>query len=198
MRILFLGSADSAILRHLREVESEVTTRGPNDVLEDAALIRRADRIVSHGYRQILPAATLAIAPHRFINCHISLLPWNRGADPNLWSILEGTPKGVSIHVVDPGVDTGDLIAQIPVALEDRDTLATSYQRLQGALADLFRATWPTLATGRASPQPQPEGGNMHRTRDLLTVAHLLTSGWDTPISSLAGRLPPHTGAAHG
>ena len=42
----------------------------------------------------------------------MSYLPWNRGADPNFWSILEDTPKGVTIHIMDESIDTGDILYQ--------------------------------------------------------------------------------------
>lgn len=197
MRVLFLGRGDSPILRHLQDLGSDLRALRPNDVLDDAALVHWADRVVSHGYRRILPTSILAAAPGRFLNCHISLLPWNRGADPNLWSVLEDTPRGVSIHIVDAGIDTGDIVAQRPVALNEGDTLASSYEALQSALADLFRATWPSLATDRLDVRRQADGGNVHRTSDRSTVADLLTDGWDTAVSSLVGRLPSHTGFAH-
>jgi methionyl-tRNA formyltransferase len=197
MRVLFLGRGDSAILDYMRRLGTELRVLGPDDLVDDDRLVRWADRVVSHGYRRIISSSILSAAPGRFLNCHISLLPWNRGSDTNLWSVLEDTPRGVSIHVVDPGVDTGDIVAQRAVALDEGDTLATSYEALQSALADLFRATWPTLAVDRLVGHRQPEGGNVHRTRDRSTVANLLTEGWDTPVSRLLGRLPAHTGAAH-
>ena len=48
---------------------------------------------------------------YRAINLHISYLPWNRGADPNLWSAV-GMPKGVTIHYINDGFDTGDILFQ--------------------------------------------------------------------------------------
>ena len=198
MRVLFLGAPDSRILKYLGESRSDVRVLGPSEDLDDTALVQWAERIVSHGYRRILSPQVLEAAPGRFINCHISLLPWNRGADPNLWSVLEGTPRGVSIHALNAGIDTGDVLAQRRVELDQRDTLASSYEHLQSALVDLFRERWSTFVIDDLVGDRQPDGGNLHRSRDRVSVAHLRTAGWDTPVSSLIGRLPAHTGTAHG
>lgn len=111
MNLLFLGPGESAVLDYLRQVEEEVAvTSDPLTV--EVVERRRPDFVVSHGYRHIIRREVLARLPDRIVNLHISLLPWNRGADPNVWSFLEDTPKGVTIHYVDERVDTGDIIAQ--------------------------------------------------------------------------------------
>jgi methionyl-tRNA formyltransferase len=46
------------------------------------------------------------------INLHIGYLPFNRGFHPNLWSFLENTPSGVTIHEIDKGLNTGPIILQ--------------------------------------------------------------------------------------
>jgi methionyl-tRNA formyltransferase len=122
------------------------------------------------------------------INLHISLLPYNRGADPTLWSVLEDTPAGVTIHYIDEGVDTGDVIAQRPVELTGDDTLATAYAKLQHAMVELFREQWPAISAGTNERAPQPPGGTAHKVADRAAVEHLLTEGWDTPVHALRGR----------
>ena len=64
------------------------------------------------------------------INIHISMLPWNCGADPNFWSWFYATPKGVSIHCIDSGIDTGGLLTQAEIMFPAGETLRTSYDRL--------------------------------------------------------------------
>ena len=51
------------------------------------------DYLISYSYRYILPGVVLNYFNGKAINLHISLLPWNRGADPNIWSFLEDTPN---------------------------------------------------------------------------------------------------------
>ncbi len=52
------------------------------------------------------------------INLHISFLPWNRGAHPNFWSFYDDTPKGVTIHLIDEGIDTGAIIYQKEITFD--------------------------------------------------------------------------------
>lgn len=184
MKILFLGRDDSPILRNLERVERELlATAEPITLDRDWP-----DFIVCHGYRHIIGRDVLAQLPDRIVNLHISLLPWNRGADPNVWSFLEDTPKGVTIHYVDAGIDTGDIIAQKAVEFGPDETLHTSYAKLQDELAVLFAKHWPAIREGRCARRPQEPGGSAHRIRDLDGVQHLLVLGWDTPISQLVGR----------
>jgi methionyl-tRNA formyltransferase len=180
--VLFLGRADSPVLAYLR-ARDDVIALGPS---EPIAPELRARIAVSHGYRLILRGDVLERLPA--INLHIAYLPYNRGADPTLWSVLDGTPAGVTIHHVDEGVDTGDLIARRRVALDDpQETLATAYAKLQDAMAVLFKEQWPAIAAGTAPREPQPPGGTGHRIADRAAVEHLLTHGWDTPLAALRG-----------
>lgn len=149
------------------------------------------DLIVSYSYRHIINAAILALVECEIVNLHISLLPWNRGADPNLWSFLDDTPKGVSIHRVTPGLDQGPLVAQREVQFDEAvETLASSYDRLQGEILDLFFEVLPTLLTGNAMAWPQSAGGSFHRLADLddLRGSLLGPEGWSVPIYVLKDR----------
>jgi methionyl-tRNA formyltransferase len=184
MKVLFLGPVDSAVLDFLRSAESDVMQRA--DRLDEAFLDRNAaDFLVSHGFRHILGSDVLNRFPRRAVNLHISYLPWNRGADPNLWSFLENTPKGVSIHYLDAGIDTGDVIAQKLVEFEASETLRSSYARLQAEIASLFAEHWSRIRTGSCGAAKQAGAGSFHRVADREKVAHLLTTGWDTPVSDL-------------
>ncbi len=180
--VLFLGRADSPVLAHLREHE-DVTFLGPSEPVTPAHQARLA---VSHGYRLILRRDMLDRIPT--VNLHIAYLPYNRGADPTLWSVLDDTPAGVTIHHMDEGVDTGDLIARRRVDFDDAtDTLATAYAQLAEAMAELFREQWPAISAGTAAREPQPPGGTVHRIADRAAVEHLLARGWDTPLAALRG-----------
>jgi methionyl-tRNA formyltransferase len=84
--------------------------------------------IISYNYRNIIKPEILNMLPHRIINLHISFLPYNRGASPNLWSFIESTPCGVSIHEIDSGIDTGDILIQEQITYDyESETLETAY-----------------------------------------------------------------------
>jgi methionyl-tRNA formyltransferase len=150
--------------------------------------LKAVDFLLSYRYRHILPREVLDRFPGRAINLHISLLPWNRGADPNLWSFLEDTPKGVTIHVLDAGIDRGPILIQQEVAHASDDTLRTSYDRLATTIEQLLAENWALIRAGGIRPTPQPSKGSLHRSRDKERYMHLLTQGWDTPVSGLIGK----------
>ena len=183
--ILFLGPEDSPLLKWLKDSgEAVVQTTEPitgSDITNNVIT-----HLVSYGYRHILKKDVLDLLPNRAVNLHISLLPWNRGADPNLWSFLEDSPKGVTIHFLDEGVDTGDIIAQREVQFnEATDTLASTYQKLQVAIQELFKQHWDSIKSGTCPRISQAGKGSTHRMRDKERVQHLLSKGWDTPVEDL-------------
>ena len=99
--ILFLGSRNSPVFAWLRaQGEPVFQTEALVDL--DFAVAGGYVLLVCHGYQHILRKPVLDRFPGRAINLHISYLPWNWGAVPNLWSFLEDTPKGVTIHHLDP------------------------------------------------------------------------------------------------
>ena len=138
-----------------------------------AAAIRRLepDCGVSVLFDYILTADLLALFPRGCVNLHPSLLPYNRGQWPNVWSIIDGTPAGVTLHYMDAGIDTGDIIAQREVPTLITDTGETLYRRLEDACVHLFEETWPRFKDGRAGRQPQPAtGATCHRANDTAAI----------------------------
>lgn len=181
MKILFLGSSQSPLVEWLRAVGEDVlATMNPIDVAFLEAQL--PDFIVSYGYRHIIKKEVLSRFLDRAINLHIGYLPWNRGADPNLWSFIEDTPKGVSIHYLDEGVDTGDIIVQKLVTFSNAETLRTSYDKLQNEIQALFKENWANIRCGQCERKKQEGKGTFHLRKDRERVSHLLTNGWDTPV----------------
>jgi methionyl-tRNA formyltransferase len=128
---------------------------------------------VSFGY--ILKPEILELCPQGWVNLHPALLPFNRGAFPNVWSIIEGTPAGVTLHYMDSGVDTGDIVAQVEVMVEPTDPGETLYRKLEQAGIELFMDTWPSIRAGRAPRRSQPAGsGTIHRARDVERIDEIV------------------------
>jgi methionyl-tRNA formyltransferase len=124
---------------------------------------------VFFGY--ILRPNFLEIFPAGVINLHPAYLPYNRGAYPNVWSIVEDTPAGVTLHYVDDGVDTGDIIAQREIPVEPIDTGETLYRRLEKACVELFKETWPLIRSGQSPRFPQrKDEGTYHRISDIERI----------------------------
>jgi methionyl-tRNA formyltransferase len=141
--------------------------------------------LVSYGWGKMVPGTVLERFPRRAVNLHISMLPWNRGADPNLWSWVDDTPKGATLHLMTGKLDGGDIIAQQPInwRLSDRVTLASTYADLRTAAEGLFAYAWPRIRHGRFTAHPQAPGGSYHRAADKESVP--LPAGWATPVTQL-------------
>lgn len=187
MNVLLLGPDRGGLAAFLAD-QGEMVTRTEGPI--DAEYIRAssAEVIVSYGYRHMISKEVLDAVGGRAINLHISYLPWNRGADPNVWSFLEDTPKGVTIHLVDEGLDTGDILWQESVDLEPGETLATSYAKLSDAVETLFRRHWEEFKLGEYRRVRQTGETSSHRRADLEGFRHLLRLGWDTPVHELQGK----------
>lgn len=110
------------------------------------------DLAVSYTYRYILKSDDIEALNRNVVNLHMSYLPWNRGASPNLWSIIEDTPKGVTLHYIDEGLDKGNVIAQEMVDFfPEKDTLKSSYNKLDMVAKNMFKKAfmyykyWPEM-----------------------------------------------------
>lgn len=123
--------------------------------------------VVSYNYRHIIKPDVIDYMQGKIVNLHISLLPWNRGSSPNFWSFVDDTPKGVTIHRVTQGLDTGDIIAQREVFFdENKETFSSSYDRLQTEIVELFKENWQELYEGTYTLHQQQGIGSYHTQRD--------------------------------
>ncbi|HAA77877.1 TPA: formyl transferase [Candidatus Latescibacteria bacterium] len=128
----------------------------------------KPDLLLSIHFGYILPDIILDLPPQGCVNLHPGYLPYTRGTYPNVWSIVDDTPAGVTLHYMDRGIDTGDLIARREVEILPTDTGHSLYDRLQKAEFELFLDTWPQLLGGQPPRSPQnTEEGSQHRKRDV-------------------------------
>ena len=107
MKILYLGYPQNPIHLFLKTKGMVFQTQEKINFNID-----QFDWVVSYGYSHIIKQDMIDKAKNPIINLHISYLPFNKGADPNFWSWLENTLKGVTIHQIDKGIDTGDILIQ--------------------------------------------------------------------------------------
>jgi methionyl-tRNA formyltransferase len=160
----------------------------------------KAGIAVSVLFAYILNNDFISLFPQGAINLHPALLPYNRGGFPNIWSIVDKTPAGVTLHYIDQGIDTGDLIAQKEVPVAITDTGASLYRKLEAEGLELFKANWPSIRAGTNSRRPQPAGvGSYHRARDVEQIDEIkLQESYraDDLLNVIRARtFPPHPGA---
>jgi methionyl-tRNA formyltransferase len=125
------------------------------------ALLRsaRPDVVLSWFWPKRIPEAVLALAPLGAFGVHPSLLPRWRGPDPYFWAIDAGDAyTGVTLHRLDAAYDTGDIVAQMRVAIGPTDNAWTLAKRLdKPSLALLVEAATQLLAGAPLAGVPQDE-----------------------------------------
>ncbi len=116
------------------------------------------DLIVVAAFGQIIPAEILDLPKLGCLNVHPSLLPRHRGASPITTAILQGDEvTGVTIMLLDAGMDTGPILSQREVPISTEDTTGSLGIKLAQAGAQLLTETLPLWIDGQIKPQPQEE-----------------------------------------
>ncbi len=177
--ILYLGPV-SPLVEFLMKREPVMITEAPIDFRFIEQYLPAF--LVSYGYRHIISPDILWHMGTRAINLHCGYLPYNRGAHPNFWSWVEGTPKGVTIHAIDAGIDTGDILVQREVKLSLTSDFDLTYRLLQLAMVDLFKENWDAIRAGTIERKPQTMKTVLHKKADIEPYLKFMPQGWDTPI----------------
>jgi methionyl-tRNA formyltransferase len=135
-----------------------------------AALTRSAPDVLCVDGMNLLRQPMLDLIPrirHGIINLHTGLSPYSQGGNCNLFMLLEGRPElvGATVHHIDAGIDSGDIIVSARPDLEASDT----YERIEAKTfrlgADLMLAALRQLAEGRAERVRQWEEGKLFLRR---------------------------------
>ncbi len=134
----------------------------PDSLKDDEAVGRlqgfKPDLIVVAAFGKILPREVLVIPRFGCLNVHPSLLPRHRGPSPVAAAILSGdTVTGVTIMLLDEGVDSGPVLSQRVVPMLEDDTTESLTLRLAGVGAQLLVETIPPWVEGRIVPKAQDE-----------------------------------------
>jgi methionyl-tRNA formyltransferase len=116
------------------------------------------DIIVVAAFGQILPQSVLDLPRYECINLHPSLLPRFRGASPVASAILAGDDfTGVSVMLMDKGLDTGPILARAQIPISALDTTGSLSAKLSLIAAQLLLEVLPCWVRGELTPQPQNE-----------------------------------------
>lgn len=116
------------------------------------------DLIVVAAFGLLLPREVLNLPKHGCLNVHPSLLPRHRGASPIAAAILQGDEiTGVTIMLLDAGMDTGPILNQRELPITDEDTTGSLGVKLAQVGAQLLIETLPLWIEGRIKPRPQDE-----------------------------------------
>ena len=151
------------------EVPVLVTT-AINEERTATFLRQLAPDIVLVNGTQLLRAPILELIPairHGIVNLHTGLSPYSRGANCNLYMLMEGHPElvGVTVHHIDPGIDSGDIILSAQVPMEPDDDVETIDVRSFHVGIELLIEAARRLEAGTAPRVPQWEKGKLFLRR---------------------------------
>lgn len=161
------------------------------------------DLIAVVAYGEFFPAAVLNIPTFGCVNLHASLLPSYRGAAPINWAIAKGEKKtGITIMLIDEGMDTGDILSQREVPIGEDETAEELSKRLSLEGAGLLLETIDCIAKNDISPVKQnpDEGtyapllsrkdGEIDWSRDAEEIKNLVRAmtPWPCAHTTLGGK----------
>lgn len=155
-------------LRPLRFIASPVEhfagSKGPffqhDDLKKDAfkEVLAQTDLLISVGYGRIIPSAIFSVPIFGAMNLHPAYLPQYRGKHPDIYAIMNGEREaGITLHYVDTGIDTGDVISQAKVPILESDTIASLSERLYGEGARLLSGAFAFISTHERRLPAQPQ-----------------------------------------
>ena len=182
-KILFLGYNQTKT----SIIDALIANKCAVDHTEDKIdAIKGYDCVISYGYKYILKKSAIEGFECPVFNLHTSYLPYNRGAHPNFWSFYDNTPSGVTIHLIDSGIDTGPIVMQKYVNFKKSDdTFAKTYAVLIKNMEDLFLEFLPSLLNDTWTTKKQRGKGTLHYAKDLPSNF----SGWNARIIDEVERL---------
>ena len=116
----------------------------------------RAQFFFVTAFGRILPRTILDVPQMGCVNLHASLLPRHRGAAPAQWAILGGDEEtGLSLMLMDEGMDTGPVIASTSLPIGRDETAGELLERLAGASGAFITTELPRYLSGESVPKPQ-------------------------------------------
>lgn len=150
--------------RHLKTVvppvklfaqENNLSIIQPVD-LKNENINQKIDFGVVVAYGKILPEKILNITAKGLFNVHFSVLPKYRGAAPIQWAIIKGEKvSGVTIFRIEKGMDTGDILVQKNLSIDDEDTADTLETKLVALGVDSLREAIELISNGKTVLQKQ-------------------------------------------
>lgn len=150
--------------------------------LEQIGLLK-PDLVISYNYNYMIDGQVIDRMEGSILNLHISYLPWNRGFSPNIWSFIDRTPQGVTIHQLNEGLDKGKILYQERCCFDAKEeTFATSYDKLNQMIVALFQKNWVEIRAGKYRPYEQEGKGSYHSKKDLELLQRRIKFDWDDNV----------------
>lgn len=111
----------------------------------------KVDLFVSMSFNQIFKIETINFPPLKTINCHAGKLPYYRGRNILNWALINDEKEfGITVHYMDEGIDTGDIILQKTYPITDEDNYSTLLSAAYAGCADVLYAAIKQIQNGSA------------------------------------------------
>ena len=137
-----------------------------------------ADLFCVAAFPLILNSDVRGIASHGVLNAHPSLLPKHRGVDPIFWTLFHDEPRtGVTVHWMDDGVDSGDIVLQSEVDVVRGASVREIHERLGGVAGELLADAIQAIERGEGKRAPQDHAAATH---DPVPPRGGLAIDWNT------------------
>ncbi len=119
---------------------------------------------------RMLPEVVWSMPAIGTFNIHASLLPDYRGAAPINWALINGEKEtGVTSFFLRHQIDTGDILLQEKIIIQEDDDFGSLYEKLKHLGADLALKTVRAIESGKVQPQPQPQTAEVKEAPKLFT-----------------------------
>lgn len=161
--IKFSSVKECAIKNNIKVLQPEKIRNDYEEIIN-----LNPDIIITCAYGQIIPKELLEFPKYGCINIHASLLPKLRGGAPIHKAIIDGYDKtGVTIMYMDEKMDSGDIIYQEEIEIEDTDNVGTLFNKLSNLGSDMIIKVLPDIISGNINRIKQNE--------DEVTYAYNIT-----------------------
>ena len=143
----------------------------------------KPDLFLAAGYPIILKEEILALPELFAVNFHASLLPDYRGKHPVFWALRNGEKwSGLTVHIMDPGIDTGDIIYQMKIRTRRDDTVGKLYQRILDQSVDFVGRLIADADHNSIPRRPQPKKAGSYFSS---TTADDFRIDWTRPADEI-------------
>ena len=171
------------------------------DSMRDESVIAKLrelapDVIIVIAYGKILPKAVLDIPRYGCLNVHGSLLPKYRGAAPIQYAVKDGEAEsGVTVMLLDEGMDTGKMLKKAAIPLDAKETTGTLFDKLSLLGAQTLLTVLGDLPAYEAKAVPQDESQATYTAKITKEEAHIDWTQDAAVLERLIRTLDPHPGA---
>lgn len=138
---------------------------------KDELFFSQYDLFLSLHSSQLFPAEL--VCNHTCINVHPGYNPYNRGVYPQVFSIINKQPAGVTIHRMDKELDHGPILFQERVEIYETDTSFDVYQRIQKLEVTMLRKYMPLILKGEYKETPMSEKGMIHSKKEFFNLCKI-------------------------